>query len=98
MSPDDRGPTWFVLVEETSGGGEYQTWSLADVWPAGGYEEAVQTARRLAFSYRPGRPRKPRLRSVFQSGDDCWIVVVEGAVSSGHFRVTVARWLGDGPG
>jgi hypothetical protein len=39
----------------------------------------------------------PQRRSVFQSGDDVWIVVVQGATRSFHFRITVARWLGDAP-
>ncbi|MFL6141024.1 MAG: hypothetical protein ACJ72N_04000 [Labedaea sp.] len=98
MPPDDREPTWFVLLEETVGTGDRRTWSLTEVRPSGGYDEAVRAGRDLAFSFQPRHPMNPRQRSVFQSGDDCWIVVVQGAIRSFHFRVTVARWLGDAPG
>jgi hypothetical protein len=98
MSPDDRDPAWFVLVEQTAGTGQGQRWSLTEVRPSGDYDEAVQAGRDLAFSLQPRHPMNPRRRSVFQSGDDCWTVLVEGATRSFHFRITVARWLGDAPG
>jgi hypothetical protein len=38
---------------------------------------------------------KPRKRSVYQAGDDPWIVVMEGRGRAFHVRTIVARWLGD---
>jgi hypothetical protein len=93
--PDDRSPVWFVLVEQNAGMGDSRSWSLTDILPSGEYDEAVARARDLAFRFIPQHPMNPRHRSVFQSGDDVWLAVVEGATRSFHIRVSVARWLGD---
>jgi hypothetical protein len=97
MPADDRDPTWFVLIEQNTGSGDSRMWSLTDVRPADTYEDAQRVARDLAFSFRPRHPMNPRRRSVFQVGDDTWVCLVEGATRSFHFRVAVARWLGDEP-
>lgn len=88
-----RGPfdRWSVLIEETVGSNEYARWELTTIKSFGNRADALQEAANLAKSHAPQNPAKPRGRRIFRSGEDLWIVQVQGGNRNFHFRVTVAK-------
>lgn len=55
--------------------------------------DAVAAARRQAFEFQPPDPAMPRLRQVFED-DDGFLTIIDGAVSTFHFRTRVMRLAG----
>ena len=89
---DER--SFVVLVEQTTGSGEAKRWDL--VWPPfgpGGRAEAREHAVRTAYEFVPQNPYSEQRRAVFKLDDDTYLVMVEGRMSSFHFRVCVAQAL-----
>jgi hypothetical protein len=91
------GP-WYVLIEEQVGYGGGIRWHLAHSIPASGPEHAAEMACHLAVNHLPTNPRMPKSRAVFRSPDGSWLVNVEGATMSFHFRVSIAEYFGIYPG
>ncbi|NUT06497.1 MAG: hypothetical protein HOV76_23765 [Hamadaea sp.] len=82
---------WYALIEENSGGGDSAKWRLTKTRVLGpDRATALELAAETAATHRPVHPAQEKGRQVFRLGDDTWIVVVEGAMSTWHFRVTVA--------
>ena len=89
-----RGPfdRWCVLIEETTGNSSYARWELTTIKSFGTRADALQSAADLAKTHTPENPAKPRSRRIFRSGEDLWIVQVQGGADRNfHFRVTVAK-------
>ena len=87
---------WHVLVEETVGvGRESHRWMFTRTWPCANREEALRLGVRVAGEYKPEHPMSPKDRRIFQVGEDSWLVQVTGATADFHFRVSVARLLGE---
>lgn len=89
---------WYVLIEEQVGYGSGIRWHLAHSAPASGADHATEMARYAAFNHVPTNPRMPKNRAVFRSPDGSWLVNVEGATMSFHFRVSIAEFFGIHPG
>jgi hypothetical protein len=80
---------WGVLIEECTG--RERVWSVSLRKPVADRDEAVAIATRLARQHRPEHPALERDRVVYRIGEDIWLVNVEGAMSSYHFRISIAR-------
>jgi hypothetical protein len=97
MVEDDetrRGPfdRWSVLIEETVGNSSYARWELTRIKTFGNRADALQEAVNLAKSYTPENPAKQRGRRIFRSGENLWVVQVQGGTDKNfHFRVTLAK-------
>ncbi|NUT35634.1 MAG: hypothetical protein HOV79_21480 [Hamadaea sp.] len=82
---------WYALIEETSGGGEAAKWRLTKTRGLGpDRANALEMAAEMAAAHKPEYPWQEKGRQVFRQGEDTWIVVVEGAKSTYHFRITLA--------
>jgi hypothetical protein len=87
---------WDVLVEETTSfGPKRDAWRLTTRIPCESREEARKRARRGARSYTPEHPAMPRGRTIYQIGNDTWLVHIRGATSDFTFRVSAARLIAD---
>jgi hypothetical protein len=95
--PVEKQPVrgWYVLVEETIGSGESQRWSLTSIRSFEGRDQALREAAMSAREFVPRHPSMERKRRIFRVGDDTWVVYVEGAMRTYHFRVCVARDEGE---
>ncbi len=82
---------WYVLIEETVGGGDSQRWSLTTIRRFADRDEALWHAADFARTYQPRHPAMPRNRRVFKIGEDSWVVYIEGAMRTYHFRIFVAQ-------
>lgn len=82
---------WCVLVEEITGQAEGQRWSLSHIRPFATRDEALMDAAMMTRQYEPQHPARPRGRWIYRVGQDSWTVVVQGAMSRFHFRVSVAQ-------
>jgi len=89
MTEPEHVGQWWVLVEETDGG--YRGRRLFPLQPAEDREDALRLAEEAARTYEPRHPAMPQSRSVFRTMNDSWVVLVEGATSTFHFTVTVAK-------
>ncbi|MCP2329210.1 hypothetical protein HDA40_007717 [Hamadaea flava] len=90
---------YFALLEESTGGkGQYANWKLTNLFDLGlEREAAVAGALQLARTYKPRHPWSDRGRRIFEHGLDSWVVIVEGATSSHHFRLSLTRLLAEQP-
>jgi hypothetical protein len=85
---------WVILIEETAGSGQAMRWnaSLGD-----SYYPDRETARRAALScargYSPRHPMSPKTRSVVRHDEDSYTVIIEGATTRFHFRVSVGEHI-----
>lgn len=100
---DDEIPSaWCVLVEYTNPAGRgsaadrgaptvihYEETDLAS------REDAERAARRVAFEYSPPDPWSEVGRQVFEL-DDGYLSILQGRLSTFHFRTFVGRFLGEG--
>ncbi|MEV0268050.1 hypothetical protein AB0H43_04675 [Hamadaea sp. NPDC050747] len=88
--------SWYALLEESTGSGQYATWKLTTYFELGDDREtAVTRIQYLAATYRPQHPWTDRGRRIFEHGADSWVVVVEGSTSRHHFRLSLTRLLAE---
>src|SRR6185295_16251399 len=84
---------WHALIEEnTGGGGQYANWRVnrtVDLGPD--RDTAYAAAARLAVTYKPRHPSQDRGRQIFEHGPDAWVVIVQGAMSVHHFRLSLVK-------
>lgn len=81
-----------ILIEETVGGAQEMRWGIAEPGRfRGDRSQAQQAAAELALSYTPRHPMMEQSREVFQLSADAYLVRVEGATATFHFRVSVAE-------
>lgn len=86
--------SWCVLVEQANGGqASPPTRIVVVAEDLHDRASAMAEARTQAFEYRPPDPVMPRLRQVFED-DEGFLTIVEGAVSTFHFRTRVMRLSG----
>jgi hypothetical protein len=88
---------WYVLVEENVGYGENRNWQVTEMRPADDFEQALVSAEQTAQDHQPTHPSWPKSRSLFRTQDGGWLVTVEGATTTFHFRVSVAEYYGTFP-
>ncbi len=94
-----NGGQWGVVVEEhIQDLWNGLRWAVSRQVPAEGYEHAVALAYEMAVHHVPNHPKQPRSRSLFRMQDGSWLVHVQGATFSWHFRVSVAQYYGTFPG
>ncbi|WP_134738836.1 hypothetical protein [Nocardioides sp. 503] len=103
-TPDDGGAEtpaapeaeeqWRVLVEYANSG-QSKPPTVVDVRGPVYVSRAValEAAQRQAFDYQPPDPLSPRGRTVYQRPDG-FLTIVEGAMTTFHFRTHVVRLLG----
>lgn len=84
---------WCVLVEETTSTGHRDPWRLTTRIPCESREEARTRALHGAQEHTPEHPAMPRGRTIYQIGDDTWLVQVFGATTDFTFRVSAARLI-----
>ncbi|RZS44266.1 hypothetical protein EV193_101141 [Herbihabitans rhizosphaerae] len=82
---------WAVVIEENTNRGDYMQWRVTHTSAAMPYEHAVGAAKETAALYQPQHPTLQQGRTVYHSGSDTWMVLVEGATSNHHFRVSVVE-------
>lgn len=86
---------WHVMIEESVGGGENVRWAMSRMIPVVDRESGRELARQLVLSHEPEHPFTQRERSVYAAPGDTWTVVINGAMSTFHFKISVVEWLGD---
>lgn len=91
---------WYALVEENammSGWtrGDAYTWRLTQMIPLPPGSSVADLARDVAIRFVSDRPAMPQRRSVFRINELTYLVRVEGATSTHHFRVTVAEHVAE---
>lgn len=84
---------WYVLVEETAR--NRLDWRLTTRIPCESREDARARARRGTEEYIPAHPALPSGRTIYQIGDDTWLVHIFGAATDFTFRVSAARLIAD---
>jgi hypothetical protein len=87
------GPGFHLVVEQSAGSGESMRWTvdLPPLFAGHTREEARQAALRCARKMSPRHPWSERSRTVLRLHDDAYLVIVEGATKTFHFRVSVAQ-------
>ncbi|WP_034593379.1 hypothetical protein [Hamadaea tsunoensis] len=83
---------WFVLVEENMNYGENRTWRVSEYHDAGLSRDAADAlAVKYAHEFQPRHPTFDSGREIFRLPDGGLLVLVQGATSQYHFRVSVAE-------
>lgn len=83
---------WHVLVEENTSSGQYAVWRIAETVELGpDRDTAYASAQQITATHRPANPWREQSRRIYEHGPDAWIVVVEGAASTHHFRVSLVK-------
>ncbi|MDS1269121.1 hypothetical protein RIF23_02290 [Lipingzhangella sp. LS1_29] len=84
---------WVVLIEEESNrqqnGRQVLDWSRKVAFTD--QEDARAEAWRLAHTHVPQHPYRPQRRQVIRHSEDDYTVIVDGAMSTFHFRVQVGE-------
>ncbi|MFN8082034.1 MAG: hypothetical protein U0Q19_20945 [Kineosporiaceae bacterium] len=92
------GVTYALLVEQQTGTGESMVWRVDPLptllAPGTGRAEADRAALDLAQRFQPHHPWNKGERTVFKLGEGSFLVLVEGATRTFHFRVSVAELIG----
>lgn len=94
----DEDGQWQVMVEYSNKGDKKPPTLLT--FPEKNLrtrDDALEAARRIAFEHRPPDPWSPQERRVFRVGD-AFVTEISGAMSTFHFRTTVAQYLGRADG
>jgi len=87
-----RMGNWFIIVEENMHYSDNRTWRVSEYQEAGpDRADAVALATRYAKEFKPRHPTFDNGREIFRLPDDCFLVLVQGATSQYHFRVSVAE-------
>ncbi|WP_193607081.1 hypothetical protein [Nocardioides lijunqiniae] len=85
---------WRVLVEYSNEGERKPPTVVDELGPVYvSREVALKAAERVAFDHQPPDPLSPRGRTVYERTDG-FLTVVEGAMSTFHFRTHVVRLVG----
>jgi hypothetical protein len=87
---------WMVAVEY-SNSGDAKPPTIVNVL-GGSYatrEEAMAAAREEAFTYDPPDPFSPQRRQVYRDGQDGFLAIIDGAMTTFHMSVRVLQYLGD---
>ncbi len=83
-----------VLVEEIVGSGESARWGLGETRSLRTTRaDARATALDMARTFSPRHPMFEQARDVYRVNEDEYIVLVQGATSTFHFRVCVAELI-----
>jgi hypothetical protein len=89
--------SWYVLIEHHVNN-SYQEWTVKAATSSGDdIAQAREALLDLARRYRPTQPWRPRRRQIFAIGEDSFLVVVTGRMSTRQFRVSLARLVSDEP-
>nr|WP_052478271.1 hypothetical protein [Kibdelosporangium sp. MJ126-NF4]CEL17330.1 hypothetical protein [Kibdelosporangium sp. MJ126-NF4]CTQ91442.1 hypothetical protein [Kibdelosporangium sp. MJ126-NF4] len=86
---------WAAVVEQSQSGQAAYVWALGPIQVADSRDHARAVAAELARTYRPTHPRRLRRRTVFRHDDDSLFVILEGATSRYHLRVSVVQVVAD---
>ncbi|WP_027345707.1 hypothetical protein [Hamadaea tsunoensis] len=85
---------WHAIVEDNAGSGQYARWRIARTVDLGpDRAPALAGAQQIAATYNPPHPWRPQWRQVYEHGEDGWLVVVVGSMSTSHFRVSLVRLI-----
>ena len=84
--------TWWVVVEEQRGSGDSRSWSLSETFSFADQATAEAAAEQLAREFEPAHPWSPKSRRVLR-GPGGYLVIVEGQMSTFHFRLSVLEEL-----
>lgn len=101
MDPEDelfreQRVEWCLVIEETSRNfNDARAWSMTGWMPCKSRGAALEEAYLKAKTYEPEHPSSPQGRTIYQIGEDTWLVVVPGATTTFHFRVSVARFVAE---
>ena len=89
-----QAPPYAVIVEEKKR--RNGAWHISLVQPVGGdLAEARAAGQNIAFQHQPETARRKERRDVYQLGEDSWLITYNGRLGgAGHFRVSVARYIG----
>lgn len=91
------GAVYAVVVEQQTGTGESMVWRVDPqpfVLPPGSARtEAQEIALDMARTFQPNHPWNKGRRTVLRLGPDAYLVLVEGATKTFHFRVSVAELI-----
>lgn len=100
-APTPRGTTsvtYALIVEQQTGSGEGMVWRVDPLpillAPGTRRLEADRAAWDLAQRFEPHHPWNKGDRSVFKLGEGSFLVLVEGATKTFHFRVSVGELIG----
>lgn len=94
-SVEHPGPRFVVLVEQSTGNGDNIVWSVdPEPWslPEGmSHSQACATALDVARNLQPKHPWSKGQRRIYRLAPDAYLVTVDGATKTFHFRVSVAE-------
>jgi hypothetical protein len=93
--PEFGAGGFFLVIEQLTGSGSNRVWRVEPVPVRAGTtrERARVVAGQLAQKFRPNHPMSEQSRAVYRVDEDTLIVIVDGATTSFHFRVSVVEKL-----
>lgn len=96
--PSEPWPVPSSAVRRDRGGKKRRNgaWHISLVQPVGGdLAEARAAGQNIAFQHQPETAGRKGRRDVYQLGEDSWLITYNGRLGgAGHFRVSVARYIG----